>query len=416
MTSGESSGDSTPVITQLDNGLTVAIERVPGARSVAIGAWVAVGARDEPTERAGVSHFLEHVLFKGTRNRSAREIATAIERVGGDLNAFTAKEYTAYYCRVPHTHLAPAMDVLGDVLVSPSLRDEDIESERSVILEELAMDEDSPEDVVHRHLNAALFPDHPLGRDTGGDRETVALVTPDDVRDFMARWYRASNVVVAVAGPASPDDVLRHVETAFGALPLGGERPTRVVPLETAAGDVMLRDDVEQAQLAIGMRAISRDDPRREALDVLAHALGGGPSSRLFEEIRERRGLAYTVYAAPHAFADAGVLAVYAGTSGENADVVLRLIEDELDRMQSDGVTEDERDIAVGYLVGSYLLGLEDTGARMGRLGAQLVTRGELRPVEEQIERWRAVRVDDALDVARSILGTRVRSVLRPLD
>lgn len=408
--------DDDLIITHLDNGLTVATERVPGARSVAIGAWVAVGARDEADDRAGVSHFLEHVLFKGTLHRSAHEIATAIERVGGDLNAFTAKEYTAYHCRVPHTHLESAVLVLGDVVVSPALRDDDIESERSVILEELAMDDDSPEDVVHRHLNAALFPGHPLGRDTGGDRDSVARVTPDDVRGFLEHWYTASNTVVAVAGPVTHDDVVRHVSSAFGGLRAGGERPLRRPPSQAPAGDVALRDDVEQAQLAVGMRGLARGDDRREALDVVVHALGGGPSSRLFEEIRERRGLAYTVYAAASAYDDAGIVAVYAGTSGDNADVVQDLIDDEIERLCRDGITDDELDVAVGYLSGSYLLGLEDTGARMGRVGAQLATRGRVRPVEEQIARWRAVTADDALAVAREVFTHRVRSVLRPFD
>lgn len=408
-------GDDELVLTQLDNGLTVATERVPGARSVAIGAWVAVGARDEPSERAGVSHFLEHVLFKGTHTRSARDIATAIERVGGDLNAFTAKEYTAYHCRVPYTHAATAIDVLGDVLVSPALRDDDIESERSVILEELAMDEDSPEDVVHRHLVAALFPGHPLGRDTGGDRDTVALVSADDVRGFLTRWYTASNVVLAVAGPLGHDEIVRHVDRALSSLPAGGEQPVRRAPTATTDADVLLHDDVEQAQVAVGMRAYGRDDGRSEALDVLAHVLGGGPSSRLFEEIRERRGLAYSVYAATSAYQDAGALAVYAGTSGENVDTVIGVVGDELDRIAAEGISDDELDVAVGYLVGSYLLGLEDTGARMGRVGAQLVTRGSVRPVAEQLARWQAVTPAAVVAVARDLLGSRVHAVLRPV-
>ena len=401
-------------ITRLDNGLTVATERVLGARSVATGAWVAVGARDEPAERAGVSHFLEHLLFKGTPSRSSREIATVIERVGGDLNAFTTKEYTAFYCRVPHSHLVPAIEVLGDVLTDPALRDADVESERSVILEELAMDDDSPEDVVHRNLAEALFPAHPLGRETAGERSTVAATTADDIRGFFDRWYTAPNTVVVVAGPQDHDDAVAAVASSFTAMPAREGRPERRAPDAVTGGDVDDTDDIEQGQIAIGMRAFNRTDPRREALDVLNHALGGGPSSRLFEEIRERRGLVYTVYSAPSAYADAGALSVYAGTGADTLDTVAGLVDTELDRLMDGGITDEELDIAIGYLTGSYQLGLEDTGSRMGRLGGQLVTTGAVRSVEEQLDRWRAVTLDDVAAVAADVLAHRTISVLRP--
>jgi predicted Zn-dependent peptidase len=401
-------------ITQLDSGLTVATERVPGARSVAIGAWVGVGARDEPEHQAGVSHFLEHLLFKGTAHRSSREIATAIERVGGDLNAFTTKEYTAFYGRVPAGHLVTLLDVLGDVLVRPALRDADVESERSVILEELAMDDDSPEDVVHQNLAEALFPGHPLGRETAGHRHTVEAVTADDVRSFFSRWYTAPNTVVAVAGPGDHDTQLDIVARAFSGLVADGDRPERSAPVTAPQTRIERDDDIEQGQVAVGMRALPRADDRREALDVLNHALGGGPSSRLFDEIRERRGLAYTVYSAPSAYCDAGALSVYAGTGGDKIDTVLGLIGDQLDALVRTGVTQDEVDVAIGYLTGSFLMGLEDTGSRMGRLGGQLVTTGSVRSVEEQIARWQAVTVDDVSAVADAVLRDRTISVLRP--
>jgi predicted Zn-dependent peptidase len=401
-------------ITQLDNGLTVATERVPGARSVATGAWVGVGARDEPEHEAGVSHFLEHLLFKGTADRSSREIATAVERVGGDLNAFTTKEYTAFYGRVPAAHLLTLLDVLGDVLVRPALRDADVESERSVILEELAMDDDSPEDVVHQNLAQGLFPGHPLGRETAGHRHTVADVSPDAIRSFFAHWYNAPNTVIAVAGPGDHDTLLDLVIRAFAGLPTGGERPRRDAPQAPPLAVIDLHDDIEQGQVAVGMHALARTDDRREALDVLNHALGGGPSSRLFDEIRERRGLAYTVYSAPSSYCDAGALSVYAGTGAENIDTVLGLIAQELDALLRTGVTRDEVEVAIGYLTGSYLMGLEDTGSLMGRLGGQLVTTGAVRSVEDQLARWQAVTVDDVCALAEAVLRERTISVLRP--
>lgn len=403
-------------ITQLDNGLMVATERVPGARSVATGAWVVVGARDEPAPLSGVSHFLEHLLFKGTPTRSARDISAAIERVGGDMNAFTSKEYTSYYCRVPGDRLALGLDVLGDVLSRPALRDDDVETEREVILEELMMDDDSPEDVVHRDLAEALFPDHPLGRETAGERETVEAISADDVRSFFAEWYRAANMVVAVAGPDDHDAVLGQVVAAFGDVAEGGSRPVRSAPPPVGgAVDRARADDTEQAHVTVGYRAFARTDARREALDVLNHALGGGTSSRLFDEIRERRGLSYSVYSATSAYADGGALSVYAGTGPQHLAEVRDVIDFELAVLAANGLTADELDIAVGYLTGAFVMGLEDTGARMGRLGGLLATLGSVRSVEEQLARWRSVTLADVAAVAAEVLsGPKVTSTVGP--
>jgi predicted Zn-dependent peptidase len=299
------------------------------------------------------------------------------------------------------------------VLSRPALRDEDVDSERHVILEELAMDDDSPEDVVHRDLAAALFPDHPLGRDTAGERDTVEAIAAGDVRAFFEHWYRASNMVVAVAGPSDHDDVLAAVTAAFKGVGDGGDRPARAAP-GPASETVMERDDdTEQAHYTVGMRGVGRLDPRREALDVLNHVLGGGTASRLFEEIRERRGLAYSVYSAASSYADAGALSVYAGTGPQHLDTVQRVIVDELDRIASDGVLADELDVAVGYLCGAYVMGLEDTGARMGRLGGLLSTIGTVRSVDDQLALWRAVTLDDVRNIAAEILGgPRVTALL----
>ncbi len=402
-------------ITQLDSGLTVATERVLGARSVATGVWVGVGARDEPADLSGVSHFLEHLLFKGTEERSAREISAAIERVGGDMNAFTSKEYTSYYCRLPGDHLPLGLEVLGDVLGRPALRDADIETEREVILEELLMDGDSPEDVVHRELADALFTGHPLGRETAGERDTVAEISADDVREFFARWYRAGNMVVSIAGPGDHDVVLAAVQQALGRIGDGGERPERRGPAPVPASDRVRNDDTEQVHFTVGYRAVSRTDDRREALDVLNHALGGGTSSRLFDEVRERRGLSYSVYSAASAYADAGALSIYAGTAPHHLPTVREVIDHELASIAERGVTDDELAIAVGYLCGAFVMGLEDTGARMGRLGGLLSTTGSVRPVDEQIARWRAVTLDQVAAVAADILcGPRVTALVGP--
>jgi predicted Zn-dependent peptidase len=397
-------GVTTEKITQLDNGLTIATDRVHGARSVAIGVWVGVGSRDEPAEQSGVSHFLEHLLFKGTPTRSATDISRTVDRVGGDINAFTAKEYTSFYCRMPARHGATAIDLLGDVLTHSTLTDDDVESERQVILEELAMDDDSPDDVALRTLTRQLFPDHGLGRDTAGERDTVRSITSDDIRRFHRHRYTTGSTVVAVAGDVDHDDVLGDIVAAFGDMPEEDGRVSRERP--GANGEnVGIDDDSEQVHLAIGGRSVSRDDPDREVLDVVNHVFGGGLSSRLFDEIRERRGLAYSVYSATSSYVDTGAWSVYAGAMPEHAGQVERLIYHEIERLVSGGITAEELDVAVGYLTGAYQLGLEDTGARMSRLGGMLITLGAVHSVDEQLARWENVTLDDAKRVISEIFG-----------
>jgi predicted Zn-dependent peptidase len=386
-------------ITQLETGLTVATEHVPGALSVATGVWVGVGSRDEPAELSGVSHFLEHLLFKGTSTRTSQEISRSVDRVGGDFNAFTAKEYTAYYCRLPARHAVFGVDLLGDVLIRPALRESDVDSERLVILEELAMDDDSPDDVAHRMFAAQLFADHPLGRETAGDRETVQAITATDVRRFFESHYHAGSMVITLAGPIDHDEALRLISNAFAEVRPTGHRPDRRAPQAIGAHD-SIDDDTEQVHIVMGGRSFARGDDDREALDVVNHVLGGGLSSRLFEEIRERRGLAYSVYSGVSAFADSGAFQMYAGTQPEHGDEVIELMRAELDRLVSDGISDEELDIAVGYLTGAFELGLEDTGARMARNGAQLITTGSIRPIADQVARWAAV---DQTAVKRTI-------------
>jgi predicted Zn-dependent peptidase len=371
---------------------------------VAIGVWVGIGSRDEPAARSGVCHFLEHLLFKGTASRSATEISRTVDRVGGDINAFTAKEYTSYYCRMPARAAGVGLELIGDVLTRPMLSDSDVESERQVILEELAMDDDSPDDVALRTLTQHLFPDHGLGRDTAGARETVKAITAADIREFFTDHYTAGATTVAVAGDVDHDDIVAGVASAFADMPSGDGRIARVPP-GAVGPSVAIDDDSEQVHLAIGGRSLPREHVDREALDVANHVFGGGLSSRLFDEIRERRGLAYSVYSSTSAYADAGAWTVYAGSMPEHAGEVERLVRQEIDRLVADGITDEELDVAVGYLTGAYELGLEDTGARMSRLGGMLVTLGAVHSVEEQLARWEKVTADDLTRVVAAVYG-----------
>ncbi len=381
----------------------MATERVPGALSVATGVWVGVGSRDEPDALSGVSHFLEHLLFKGTDTRSAQELARGVDRRGGDFNAFTSKEYTAYYCRLPARHASFCIELLGDVLTRPALRDDDVHGERQVILEELAMDDDSPDDVAHRRFSAALFEGHALGRDPAGDREHVLAITPDDVRSFFAEHYRAGAMIVTAAGPLEHDEMLAEIVRCFAGVSTGGSRPVRTGPGAQGTDDA-IDDDSEQVHIVIGGRSLARNDPRREALDVVNHVFGGGLSSRLFEEIRESRGLAYAVYSGVSSYSDAGVFQMYAGTQPEHADEVQGLMTTELHKLVADGITDEELEVAVGYLTGAFELGLEDTGARMARNGGLLLTTGAVRPIDEQVARWAAVDQAAVNDVIRDVL------------
>ena len=396
--------------TTLPSGLRIVTEAMPGARSVNAGFWVGVGARDESPELAGASHFLEHLLFKGTEARSASSINRAVDVTGGDMNAFTTAEYTAFHARLPEGRLDLALDVLSDVVWAPAFRPADVEAERSVILEELLAEEDAPDDRVMTLLDEAVFPDHPLGAEVLGTRASVAAMDREAIRAFHARWYRPGNVVVAVAGAVDHDEVVAGI---VGRLPEVGpaEAPVRRPPAAPPKPLMVLRRRSEQAHLAIAVRALARADEDRDALAVLNQVLGAGPSSRLFEHVREARGLAYTVYSATSAYSDAGALSVYAGTAPDQAAEVLALLHAELDRMVADGITEEELAVAAGYLEGSTLLGLEDSAGRMERIGWSLLLEGQVPSIDEVVGRFRSVTVADVARVIDRVLAGTPRSV-----
>ena len=355
------------ITTTLGNGLRVVSEHLPGSRSASIGAWFAVGSRDEAPERSGASHFLEHLLFKGTEERSARHVAEAIDGVGGDMNAFTAREYTAFYARVPDTSAAMATDLLFDVLRRPALRSADVDAERQVINEELVAALDTPDDLVHIVLYETLFADHALGREVLGEPETIDAMSPEDIAAFHGRWYRPANLVIAAAGNVDHGALVADVERHFGDL-TEGEAPRRA-PAAAAAGErVGTELPVEQLHAAIGWQSLSHDDPRRYALAIANQILGGSPSSRLFQSIREEQALAYTVYSSTSGYADTGSASVYAATSTDRGADLLTALDAEIAALVADGVTQRELDLARSGFEGSVILGLEDSGSRMSRI------------------------------------------------
>ncbi|MFJ4878816.1 M16 family metallopeptidase [Streptomyces sp. NPDC088745] len=409
--------------TTLPGGLRIVTETLPSVRSATFGIWANVGSRDETPSLNGATHYLEHLLFKGTAKRSALDISSAVDAVGGEMNAFTAKEYTCYYARVLDTDLPLAIDTVCDMLTGSLIRQEDVDAERGVILEEIAMTEDDPGDCVHDLFAHTMLGDTPLGRPVLGTVDTINALQADRIRRFYKKHYDPTHLVVAAAGNVDHAKVVRQVRRAFeNAGALGRPDAAPVAPragsrtLRTAGRVELLNRKTEQAHIVLGMPGLARNDERRWALGVLNTALGGGMSSRLFQEVREKRGLAYSVYSYTSGFADCGLFGVYAGCRPSQVHDVLKICRDELDKVAADGLTDDEIRRAVGQLSGSTVLGLEDTGALMNRIGKSELAWGEHMSVTDMLTRISEVTPDEVREVARDILGQRPSlSVIGPL-
>jgi predicted Zn-dependent peptidase len=374
-------------------------------RSVALGIWVGVGSRDEQPHQAGCSHFLEHLLFKGTQRRSARDIAEALDAVGGEMNAFTSKELTCFYARVLDRDLPLAADVLGDMMVGATNSPDDVEAERQVVLEEINIHLDSPDDLVHSDLSEAVLGDHPLALETLGTFDGITGMDRGTIDGYFRSWYRPANLIVAAAGNVSHDQVVALVDDHLGDVGrAGGQRPERTTPVPAEPRVHVRHRPTEQVHVALGGPAIAHGDPRRHALRVLTVLLGGGMSSRLFQEIREQRGLAYTTYSYAAGYTDTGLHGAYAGTTPARVDEVLKVLSDQLDTV-ADTVTDDEVDRAKGALKGGMVLGLEDTGSRMSRLGKLTAMDAELMTVDDAIAAVDAVTIDDVRAIARDVFG-----------
>ena len=390
--------------TTLDSGATVVTERMNEVRSVSCGLWWDVGSRDEPEGIAGTSHFLEHLLFKGTPTRSAKDIADAFDAVGGDVNAFTGKEYTCFYSRVLDEDLPMAFDILSDMVRNSVVDPAELESERNVILEEIAMHEDAPDELVHDLFYRSLWAQHPLGRPVLGYNETVGRVSRDEVVDYWQDRYAPPNLVVAAAGHVDHDELVGRVEAVFSE-PRGTRTSRDGGAPNTMRGVKVYKRPTEQAHIIVGTPALPRAHPDRHALGVLDTVLGGGMSSRLFQEIREKRGLAYSVYSYRSLYADAGSFAVYAGTTPQNAETVIDLVQQEIASVLEEGITGSELERAKGHAKGALVLSGEDPGSRMNRLGRQQLTTGEILSIDELIEKFDQVTMDDVKRVGKDVLG-----------
>ena len=403
-----SSGDSLVRRSVLTSGVRILSENVPGARSATVGYWVAVGSRDELPETFGSTHFLEHLLFKGTAVRTALDIAVSFDAVGGEHNAMTAKEYTCYYAKVQDRDLPMAIDVLSDMITSSLIDADEFETERDVILEELAMADDDPSDVTSERFFEAVLGDHPLGRPIGGSAETIRAATRDSVWNHYRTNYRARDLVITVAGAVDHDELVTAVQRALTAA--GWDLETEATPVERRDATlgviqrgsplVVVQRPIEQANILMGVSGIPASDDRRSTMAVLNSILGGGMSSRLFQEIREKRGLAYSVYSFSPSYSDAGLFGLYAGCSPAKVGQVAELLLGEFRRLGTGGATDDEMRRAVGQLSGASALALEDSDTRMSRLGRSEITLGEYADLDESLRRLALVTPDDVRALA----------------
>jgi predicted Zn-dependent peptidase len=397
-------------------GAWLVTEPMAEVASAAIGAWVGTGARDEDDTHAGCSHFLEHLLFKGTPRWSAARIAEAIDEVGGDMNAFTTKEYTAFYVRLLSEHVDLGVDVLASIMTDPALRPEEVEAERQVISDEILMHADEPADLAVEQLTAAMFPRHPLGREVLGSVESIETLDVATIRRFFTDHYRTGNLVLSAAGDVDHERLAAAVDARF-AERSGGGAPKREGPDQPPEPLVVTTRPTEQVHLALGMRAPGRHAETRWALAILNHVLGGGLSSRLFQEVRERRGLAYSIWSDRVHYEEVGMVSVGVGTAPEHAGEVLDLVHAEIDELGAHGITDRELAVAKGNLRAETLLSLEDSGARMSRVGSSHLLYGSVLSVDEVLAKIEAVEPADVAAVAAELADTeRVLSVVGPFE
>jgi predicted Zn-dependent peptidase len=393
-----------PEITTLPGGERVVTDRLRGVRSVALGLWIATGSRDEPPARAGVSHFIEHLLFKGSSRYSAQHIAELFDTMGGELNAATSRETTVLYTRVPDGHLTKALDAMADMVFAPTF--DDVDSEREVVLEEIAMVDDNPQDLVHDLAAEAVFGAHPLGRPVIGSADVIAGVSPRALREWHRRAYGGPRIVVAAAGNVSHERLVELFTSRRpgpdGARPAPRRAPVSRLP---APGYRFVRRKTEQYHVVLAAPGIARDHESRYAVSLLDAILGGSASSRLFQEIRELRGMAYSVYTYGSQYAETGQVGIYVGTREDNLDECLDVIGAEVGDVAAGNLRPGELDRAKENLEGRLLLSLESTSNRMSRLGKALVTDMELVSVEETLRRVRAVTEDEVAEAARSLFA-----------
>ncbi len=391
--------------TVLSNGMTVISYPMPSVRSVSLGLWFNVGSRDEQANQAGLTHFMEHMMFKGTSTKGPLEISMHFDKLGAEFNAFTTKEYTCYYARFVDDKLEAALSVLAEMVIDSQFRQDAIDTEREVVLEELARSEDTPDDYVFELYNASTFPDHELGLPVLGSAERVASYTHQDCVSFHDQHYHAGNLVLSAAGNVDHDRLVDLAQSLFASLTPGKKHHRTLTQPSFSSGVVSARRETEQAHIVYGFPCFASGDPRRYAGSVLTTILGGSMSSRLFQEVREKRGLAYSIYASQGLYQGAGQWCIYVGTRPSNIKTVVALIEQELRTIAETRVEQEELDRTIDYLCGQLLLGLETTNSHMARLGKRETVDLEQISPEEQVERYRSVTSQQIIALADELFS-----------
>ncbi|KJS47318.1 pitrilysin family protein [Desulfosporosinus sp. BICA1-9] len=384
--------------TLLPNGVRIITEEIEHVRSAAFGIWVGAGSRDELEGYEGISHFIEHMFFKGTENRSARALAESLEAVGGQLNAFTTKEYTCYYAKVLDEDLDLAINVLSDMFFCSLFDEKEIEKEKNVVIEEIKMYEDSPDELIHDIFSEHVWNDHPLGKPILGTVESIGSLSREKIMHFLSEHYAPENVVIAVAGKIKHDEVVKKLSPQFGTFERGGRRVIEGTPSGLKVEHYQQKE-TEQMHIILGVPGLSQDDEDIYAMHIFNNILGGGLSSRLFQEIREQRGLAYSVYSYHSTYVDTGLFAVYAGTSPKNTKEVIECILEELMNIKQKGISAEELVRTKAQIKGGLYLGLEAVSSRMSRLGKTELTYNRVLSPEEVVEKLSRVTLEDVLRV-----------------
>ncbi|EGO63212.1 M16 family metallopeptidase [Acetonema longum] len=402
----------------LSNGIRVISEAMPHLKSVSFGVWVKTGSRNEQDHNHGVSHFIEHLMFKGTESRSAKDIAETVDAVGGQMNAYTGKEHTCYYMKVLDTHLDLAVEIISDMLRHSKFAPEDIDKERGVVLEEYNMYEDSPDELVHDIHYANVWADHSLGRNILGSVESIHRFSRDMICDYTRNFYVPERMVIAAAGNLQHEKLVQLAEKYFGQIKPGRQEKPQIVPPIFLPGKSVQSKDTEQAHICVGSIGVQQSADDLYAVHILNNILGGSMSSRLFQSIREERGLAYSVYSYQTNYSDAGLLTVYAGTRPDNTKQVVDLILQNLAQIKDTGVSAAELAKAREQLKGNLFLGLESSSSRMSRLGTTEVTISKYVTLDEVIEKINKVSLDDIKAVCGKLFTPQTMSctILGPLD
>jgi predicted Zn-dependent peptidase len=403
-------------LTTLPNGLRVITEPMPSVRSIALGCWVDTGSRDELENEHGASHFLEHLLFKGSEKLSARQVSEIFDSIGAESNAFTSKENTCYWTRLLDQDLETGFDVLAEMIQRPAFRQNEIDAERQVVIEEINMNEDDPDDVAFENFSMAAFAGHPLEAPVLGTRDSIRAMSRDDINGYWKRRYGAGSLVIAAAGSVEHEALVDLVSARFGEWS-GDGLDHEHGPVEPEATVSITRRDTEQAHVVLGGKGLNRSDERRWAFEVMNHVMGSGMSSRLFREVREERGLAYAIYGFRLAYADAGAWGVYVGTTPSQTDTALNVIRDELAKVVAEGITTEELERAKGSMRGGLALSLEDPNSRMVRLGRDELSGMPHLSVDERLEKLDAVTLEDVQAIATDLFtGERVIGAVGPFE